>query len=204
MGHFTAQATADAAVQYLGYRIHAQRIGIRLDRQRRAARQANARMVAGTGILIDTEAVTHHAFAFLDLAAENRLFAALPVQHALGLGDDDLGSGLVRCHRFAQGVAHFRHFIGVGLKLDPFGAHAAHRLFDRLFGVAYPIHAWCIRGQEILATGRRSIVVIDDDEDIIVLVEYRIADTAGQTVVPETTVTDNADAALFRATVAER
>src|SRR5699024_7385652 len=92
----------------------------------------------------------------------------------------------------------------IGLELDPFGADAAHRFFDRLLGVAYRIFARGISGQQILATGGRGIVIVDDDENVIVLVEHRIADTAGQAVVPEAAITDHADAALVRAAVAKR
>src|SRR3954464_7807110 len=50
---FAAQAAADAAVDHRRYGIAAQGIGVVLDRERRAAREPDAGMVAGTGVLVD-------------------------------------------------------------------------------------------------------------------------------------------------------
>ena len=52
-----AQAAADAAVDHRRHRIGAQRIGVVLDGERRAAGEADARVVAGAGVLVD--AVLH-------------------------------------------------------------------------------------------------------------------------------------------------
>src|SRR3546814_2068176 len=41
-------------------RVLAQRVGIGLDGKRRAAREADAAMIAGAGIAVDTEALAHY------------------------------------------------------------------------------------------------------------------------------------------------
>src|SRR5438067_6993163 len=66
-----AQAAADAAVDHGGYRIGAQRIGIVFDGQRRTARQADARMVAGAGVLVDAVLDAHVALALLQLLRDH-------------------------------------------------------------------------------------------------------------------------------------
>src|SRR4029077_11019193 len=48
-----AQAAADAAVDHGGDRVAAQRVGVVLHGQRRAAREPDAGMVAGAGVFID-------------------------------------------------------------------------------------------------------------------------------------------------------
>src|SRR3546814_964894 len=60
----------------------AQRVGIGLDGKRRAAREADAAMIAGAGIAVDTEALAHYSLAVLDGLANQRLLAALLVEHA--------------------------------------------------------------------------------------------------------------------------
>src|SRR3546814_8171814 len=64
-------------------RVLAQRVGIGLDGKRRAAREADAAMIAGAGIAVDTEALAHYSLAVLDGLANQRLLAALLVEHAL-------------------------------------------------------------------------------------------------------------------------
>ena len=53
-------------------RIAAERIGIRLDRERRAARKTDARVVAGAGIGVDAETFAHHAPPLRTSTAEAR------------------------------------------------------------------------------------------------------------------------------------
>src|ERR1700736_4836758 len=55
-----AQPAADARVDHLGDRILAQRIGIGRDRERRAAGEADARVVAGAGVRVDADAIADH------------------------------------------------------------------------------------------------------------------------------------------------
>ena len=85
-----AQPAADAGVDHLGDRLAPQRIGIGRDRQRRAAGEPDAGMIAGAGVGIDAEALAHHALAALRGLAQQRPDAALLVQHAFRLRDDDL------------------------------------------------------------------------------------------------------------------
>ena len=56
MRDLAAQAAADAAFDHRRHRIGAQRIGIGLHRQRRAARQPDAGMVAGADLVVDAVA----------------------------------------------------------------------------------------------------------------------------------------------------
>ena len=50
---FAAKAASNASVEHRGHRIDPQRIAGRLDRQRRTARQPNARVIAGARVLVD-------------------------------------------------------------------------------------------------------------------------------------------------------
>src|SRR6186713_3402064 len=85
-----AQAAADAAVEHRGDGIHAQWIRRRLHRQRRAAGQADARMVAGARVLVDAVLDAHRALARREPCGTPRLDAALALELALAFGDDDL------------------------------------------------------------------------------------------------------------------
>ena len=66
--HLPAQPAADAVVVDVGDGIGAQRVLVRLDGERRAARQADAGMVARAHLRIDPEARAHHALAGRDHA----------------------------------------------------------------------------------------------------------------------------------------
>ncbi len=59
-----------------------------------------------------------------------RLFAALAVEHALALRDDDFGPLLGRGQRLAQRVAHRGDVVGAGDAANPFHADAAHGVGD--------------------------------------------------------------------------
>ena len=65
VGHLAAHTAADAAVVDVRDRIGAQRVRVCLDRERRAAGEADAGVIAGAGIRIDAEALAHHALAGL-------------------------------------------------------------------------------------------------------------------------------------------
>ena len=52
------------------------------------------------------------------------------------------------------------------------------------------------RGRNVLAARCRGIAVVDDHRHIVVAIEYRVADAAGQTVVPETAVAHDGHGAL--------
>ena len=76
-------------------------------------------MIAGAGVGIDAEALAHHALAAVGGLAPQRADAALLVQHAFGLRDDDLRALLLGGQRLAQRVAHQRDVVGVGDGLAP-------------------------------------------------------------------------------------
>src|SRR6202011_3032170 len=52
------------------------------------------------------------------------------------------------------------------------------------------------RGQNILPARGRGVTVVDHNQNVVALVEHGIANTTGQSVVPETAVTHEADGAL--------
>ena len=105
-----------------------------LERQRRAAGQANAGVIAGAGVLVDSKTLAHHALAILDALGKQRLFAPLLVEHAFGRGDDDLGAFDIGGQRFLQRIAHLRHVIGAVDLADPFRADALDGLGDGIVG----------------------------------------------------------------------
>src|SRR5262245_64716747 len=60
-----AQAAADAAVDHRRDRVATQRVRVVLDRERRAAREPDARVVAGAGVLVDAVFHADGSFSFL-------------------------------------------------------------------------------------------------------------------------------------------
>ena len=99
MGDLAAQPAADAAVDHRGDGVAAQRVGIGLDGQRRAAGQADAGMVAGADILVDAVARAHHARAARELRRIFGAQAALAHQLAFAVGDDHLEAVLGAAQR---------------------------------------------------------------------------------------------------------
>src|SRR6185437_5585164 len=82
VGHLAAIAATDATIVDRGNRIVLERIVGVLDRERWAAGQTDARVVAGTDVFVDTVALAHLALAAFDRLIEQRLLAPLPVEHA--------------------------------------------------------------------------------------------------------------------------
>ena len=64
MGDFAAKTATDAIVVDMSDRVRAKRVGIGCDRERRTPRQADAGMITGASIGINTEAGPHDAPAF--------------------------------------------------------------------------------------------------------------------------------------------
>jgi len=82
MRNFAAVAATDATVIDKRNCLSLERIRIGLDSQRRAPTQANAGMIAGAGLLVDTKSIGKHSFAIVDGLRKKRFFPALLVQHA--------------------------------------------------------------------------------------------------------------------------
>src|SRR5690606_31484139 len=78
-----AQAAAHAVVGDVRDRVDLQRVGRRPDGEGGAARQADARVIAGAGVLVDAEAGAHDALALLQHPRAQRLEATLPLELAL-------------------------------------------------------------------------------------------------------------------------
>src|SRR5260221_1301507 len=62
VGVLAAQAAAHAALDYGGHRVAAQGIGVVLEGERRAAREPDAGVVSGAGVLVDSAFDSHHSF----------------------------------------------------------------------------------------------------------------------------------------------
>src|SRR5690606_24472190 len=134
------------------------------------------------------------ALAGGDRLAHQRTLAPLAVQHALGLSDQHLRSLLRRGQRLLQRAAHALDVVGAPDRPDPLDADAAHRVLDLVSGTAGAVLG--ARRRNVLAAGRRGVVVLDHDGDVVALVEHGIGDAAGEPVVPETAVAHDADRAL--------
>ena len=94
-------------------------------------------MVACAGVVIDAEPVAHDALAVFLALFSKGLYAALLVQHAFRLGDDDLRAAFSRWSALPQGVAHLRDVIGARRSCEThFHADATDRPLDRIAGRA--------------------------------------------------------------------
>src|SRR5690606_24835992 len=91
-------------------------------------------------------------------------------------------------------AAHALDVVGAPDRPDPLDADAAHRVLDLVSGTAGAVLG--ARRRNVLAAGRRGVVVLDHDGDVVALVEHGIGDAAGEPVVPETAVAHDADRAL--------
>src|SRR4051812_34752086 len=179
-----AQPAADAAVDHRRDRVAAQWIGVVLDRQRRAARQADARVVAGARVLVDAVLDAHHARAGGDFLRDHGPELALLLQLALAFGDDDLQALVVRIHRLLQRLRHRPDPVVVHGP-DPADADALQGAFDADLRFMLAVLR---RGGQLLRAGGRAVAVLHDDQDAVVLVEHGIGDARGQPVVPEAAV----------------
>ncbi len=151
-------------------------------------------MVAGAGVGIDAEALAHHAAAAFHLLACQRAFSPLLIEHAFGLGDDDLRALGRGGQRLSQRIPHLGDIVGAGERAHPSHADAAHRLLDRVPGGADRVVGG---GREhVLSAGGGGIAVVDHDHHVVALVEHGIADARGETVVPEAAVAHERDGAL--------
>src|SRR5262245_60291118 len=129
MGDLTAQATANAVVVDVCHGIAAQGILAGLDRQRGAAREADAGMIASAYLGIDPETRAHDALARTHEPRQLRSQPPLTRELALAIGNDDLKTLLPGAHGLAQRLKHRRDAIGVN-PLDPGDTHALERGLD--------------------------------------------------------------------------
>src|SRR4051812_17337875 len=93
-----AQAAADAALDDGGDRIAPQRVRVVLDGERRAAGEADARVIARAGVLVHAVLHADHPFTRSDLFCSDWFEPALALQLAFAVGDDDFETRVVRGH----------------------------------------------------------------------------------------------------------
>src|SRR3989442_15553694 len=111
-----ADATADARLVHGGDRILAQRVGVLPERERRAAVQTHAGVVARADVGVHPEARLDDLGARGDRLPDARLLTALALEHALVPRDDDLEAGHSRRERLAERPDNLR---------DPAGVHGS-------------------------------------------------------------------------------
>ncbi len=189
-----AQPAADAALDHGRHRIAAQRIGIGLDRQRRAAGQPDAGMVAGADLVVDAEAHPHHALAALELLGILGAHAALARELAFAVGDDHLEAALGGAHGLLQGLGHLGDAVAAH-RAQPFDPERAQRLLDRHAGR----RADAVGGarRQILLAGGGGVAVLHHDQHAVALVEQVRGDAGDQPVVPEPAVAHDGDRAAL-------
>src|SRR5690606_1728315 len=92
-----------------------------------------------------------------------------------------------------QRVLHTLQIVGVTDGAHPSDPYA----LDRVFYAVTRRACWRIgsRGRDVLPAGGSGIAVVDDDGDVVVSVEHRIAYAGRQPVVPEAAITHDADGA---------
>ena len=135
--HLAAIAAADAALVDRRDRIVPQRIVGLLHRERRAAGEADAGVVAGADVLVDAEALAHHARSALAPPwsksgfTRRCLFSMHSEEATMTFGPCVLGR-----QRLPQRVAHLADVIGAVDLAHPCRADALHRLDDRVVGLA--------------------------------------------------------------------
>src|SRR5688572_988365 len=89
VGVLAAQPATDAAVDYRGHRVAAQRIGVVFDGERRAPRQADAGVVSGAGVFVDAVFHAHMPFPLCEPLRHLGFELSLALELALAFGDDD-------------------------------------------------------------------------------------------------------------------
>src|SRR5690606_25272083 len=97
-------------------------------------RQADTGVVAGADIGVDAKAFFDDALALFDGSLEYRLEAPLLVQHALGLGDDDLGPFLGGGQRFFDGGLNFGNAVGAVQHPYPLDPHTLDGIDNGIVG----------------------------------------------------------------------
>src|SRR5205807_1916173 len=124
-----AHAAADARVVHVRDRILAERVGTLAQRQRRAAVEPHARVIAGADLGVYAEAWLHHRLARRRARAVQWAQPALALELALAPGDHDLEPLHARRQRLPERADHLRDVVGVH-RADPRHADAPQRLRD--------------------------------------------------------------------------
>src|SRR5690606_11191173 len=78
----------------------------------------------------------------------------------------------------------------------PFLRCTGRRFLDQVTGTARFVLS--LGGQNVLTARSRGVAVVDHDGQVVTAVEHGVGNTAGQTVVPETTVTHHRNRTLVR------
>src|SRR6185437_8341943 len=131
MRDLAADTAPDAAVVHMSDRVGTQGIGIRLDGQGGTTGEANAGVIAGTGVGVDPEPLADDTPALIDRLLHQRADPPLAVELALPLRNDDLGSAELRRQRLAQNLQSLRHIVRARMP-HPFHPNAPDSVNDRV------------------------------------------------------------------------
>src|SRR3954471_4262145 len=112
MRDLAAQSAADAGLDDARDRVRTQGIGRRLHGERWTTREANAGMISGADLVVDTEFGAHSARAGLEPGGVLGADAALTRQLTLAVRDNDLEAGLGGAHRLFQRLDHRGDAVG--------------------------------------------------------------------------------------------
>ncbi len=151
-------------------------------------------MVAGAGVRIDAESFADDSFSIFLQLEQLRFHAALFVQRAFALRDDDLRAFFFCRERFLQGVAHHHQVVGARDCPHPFDTDSTNRVGNRELRCANGVRG--LRGKDVLTARGGGVAVVYYDQDVVTLIENGVAHTACQTVVPEPAIAHKTDRAL--------
>src|SRR5450631_1381123 len=190
-----AQPATNAALDDRRDRVDFQRIAAFFQRQRWTTRKANARVVAGTRVLVDAILDADHALAVPEQARAPRLDPPLAFELAFAFGNDDFEPGEVRGESFVESLAQIGDAIAVH-GAHPLHANALERTLDGLILVDQTLLLVLRlvlqriggRGNDFLRSGRRGVPVLEYHEDRVAAVEQRGLHARKQSVVPEAAV----------------
>ena len=149
-------------------------------------------MVAIAHVFINAIFHTHNTLALFEQPGQPGLDAALALELAFTLGNDDFQTMEVGRQRFGQGLPHLVNMVGVH-RAQPFDAQAGQGVFNRLVAVCQAlqfvagIELGVIAGRRnnVLCAGGRCVAIFEDQQHRIITVEQRRLHAGEQPVVPK-------------------
>ena len=173
MRYFSADSATDTGVVHFGDRIGSKPIVARLDGERRAARKANARMIAGAKIFVYSEALPDDTFTLLDQRPLQGGDASLAIELTFAVGDDHFRARKRGAEGLPQCGQRTSHIIGM-YRTHPFHSDPSDGDFDGMPSGA--VREIDLRGGNVLPACCGCKAIVDDDRYSVVLVEYRVGD----------------------------